>query len=221
MYISDLSSIDDLSELVGTMNNNMQKALDFQAPLKQKQPPVWTRFPWFTNELKLQKQTARNREQIWKWYRAEHQWTALRVERKRYIAMIWRAKTHMLSSQIIDVGKHTKKLFSLTNMMTGSKKPNPLPPPPVTRSWKKNLLPSLWIKSRKFRTHLMLILNLSLLNRMPASPLITSLHSQKMKLKSHYVHALKILWIGCITNQSGRRPSNHCFLWSHKLSIYG
>ena len=36
MYISDLLSIDDLSELVGTMSNNMQKALDSQAPLKQK-----------------------------------------------------------------------------------------------------------------------------------------------------------------------------------------
>ena len=36
MYISDLLSIDDLSELVVTMNNNKQKALDSQAPFKKK-----------------------------------------------------------------------------------------------------------------------------------------------------------------------------------------
>ena len=40
MYISDLLSINDLSELVCTMNNNMQKALDSQAPYKKKQLPV-------------------------------------------------------------------------------------------------------------------------------------------------------------------------------------
>ena len=107
MYISDLLSIDDLSKLVGTMNNNMQKVLHSQAPLKQKQLPVQTRVPWFTNELTLQKQTLRKREQIWRGYRVEHQWTALRVERKRYFAMIRRAKTHILSLQIIYVGKDT------------------------------------------------------------------------------------------------------------------
>ena len=42
--------------------------------------------------------------------------------------MIRRAKTHTLSSQIIDAGKDTKKLFSLINTMTGSNKSNPLPP---------------------------------------------------------------------------------------------
>ena len=143
MYISDLLSIDDLSESVHKMNNNMQKALASQAPFKKNWLPVKTRVPWFTNELKQQKQTFRNREQIWRQYRAEHQWTALKAERKRNIAMIRRAKPHILSLQIIDVGKDTKKLFSLINMMTGSGKPNPLFAPPVMRSWQKTLLPSL------------------------------------------------------------------------------
>ena len=53
--------LSDLSELVVTMNNNMQKALDSQAPFKKKQLPFQTRVPWFTNELKQQKQTVRNR----------------------------------------------------------------------------------------------------------------------------------------------------------------
>ena len=128
MYICDLLSINGLSELVGAMENNIQNALDSQASLKKKQLPVQTRVPWFTNELKQQKQTVRNREQIWRRYRAEHQWTALKTERKRYIAMIRRAKTHTFSSQIIDAGKDTKKLFSLINTMTGSKKSNPPPP---------------------------------------------------------------------------------------------
>ena len=62
MYISDLLSKDDLSELVGAMESNFQNALDSQAPLKKKQLPVQTRVPWFTNDLKQQKQTVRNRE---------------------------------------------------------------------------------------------------------------------------------------------------------------
>ena len=68
IYISDLLSINDLSELVGAMKNNMQKALETKAPIKKKQLPVWTRFPWFTIELKQQKQTVRNMEWIWRQY---------------------------------------------------------------------------------------------------------------------------------------------------------
>ena len=52
------------------------------------------------------------------------------MERKKYIAMIRRAKTHMLSSQVIEAGKDAKKkLFSLINTMTGRKNPIPYPPP--------------------------------------------------------------------------------------------
>ena len=40
MYISDLLSINDLIELVGAVNNNMEKALDSQAPFQNKQLPV-------------------------------------------------------------------------------------------------------------------------------------------------------------------------------------
>ena len=40
MYISDLLSINDLSELVGAMKNNMQKTLGTQAPIMKKQLPV-------------------------------------------------------------------------------------------------------------------------------------------------------------------------------------
>ena len=41
--------------------------------------------------------------------------------------MIRRAKTHTLSSQVIEVGKDTKKLFGLIDAMTGKNKTNPLP----------------------------------------------------------------------------------------------
>ena len=146
VYISDLLSINDISELVGAMDNNIQNALDSQAPLKKKWLPVWTRVPLFTNELKQQKQTVRNREWICRRYRAEHQWTALKTERKRYIAMIRRARTHTLSSQIMDAGNDTKNLFSLINTMTGSKKSNPLSPSPAMRNWHKNLVPFSWTK---------------------------------------------------------------------------
>ena len=81
--ISDLLSISDLSELVYNMEKNIQEALGIQAPLKKKQLPIRTRVPWYTNELKQQKQTVRRRERIWRKYRANHQWSALKVERKK------------------------------------------------------------------------------------------------------------------------------------------
>ena len=121
MHISDLLSISDLSELVNKMEKNIQNALDTQAPLKKKQLPIRTRVPWYMNYLKQQKQTVRKREQIWRKYRAEHQCTALKEGREKYIAMIRRAKTQMLSSQVIEAGKDTKKLFRLIDTMTGQK----------------------------------------------------------------------------------------------------
>ena len=42
--------------------------------------------------------------------------------------MMRRAKTHILSSQIMDTGKDIKKLFNFINTMTGSRTPYPLPP---------------------------------------------------------------------------------------------
>ena len=62
MHISDLLSISDLSELVYEMEKNIQNALDIQAPIKKKQLPIRTRVPWYTNDLKQQKQTIRKRE---------------------------------------------------------------------------------------------------------------------------------------------------------------
>ena len=49
------------------------------------------------------------------------------MERKKYIAMIRRAKTHLLSSQVIEAGKDTKKLFRLIDTMIAKEKSNPLP----------------------------------------------------------------------------------------------
>ena len=84
VHISDLLLMNDLSELVGTMEKNIQNALGSQAPLMKRQLPVRTRVPWYTKDLKQQKQIVRKREQIWRKYRAEHQWIALKMERKKY-----------------------------------------------------------------------------------------------------------------------------------------
>ena len=62
VHISDLLLMSDLSELVDTMEKNIQITLDSQAQLKKKQLPVRTRVPWYMNDLKQQKQTFRKRE---------------------------------------------------------------------------------------------------------------------------------------------------------------
>ena len=67
----------------------------------------------------------------------------------------------MLSSQIIDAGKDTKKLFSLMNLMTGSRKPNPLSPSNSDEELAEEFATFFMNKVKKSRMHLMLILNLS------------------------------------------------------------
>ena len=64
----------------------------------------------------------------------------------------------------------------------------------------------------------MLILNLSLLNRIPASPLITSMCSLKMKLKKSLCPCPQnpVNWMHCQPKCS-RRSSNPCFLCSQKI----
>ena len=67
--------------------------------------------------------------------------------------------------------------------MTDSRKPYPLPHLTSDEELAEEFAIFFMTKSKKSGMHLMLILNLNLLNRTPASPLITSLHSKKMKLK--------------------------------------
>ena len=59
VHISNLLLMNDLSELVGTMEKNIQNALDSQAPLKKKQLPVIV--SWYTNDLKQQKQNVKKK----------------------------------------------------------------------------------------------------------------------------------------------------------------
>ena len=108
VHISDLLFINNLSEWVGTMEKNIQNALDSQAPLKKKQLPVWTRVPWYTHDLKQQKQTVRKREQIWRKYRAEHQWIALKMEREKIHCHDKKSKNPYAFLTVIEAGKDTK-----------------------------------------------------------------------------------------------------------------
>ena len=121
------------------------------------------------NELKQQKQTVR-RERIWRKYRAKHQWLALKEERKKYIAMIRRAKTHTLSSQVIEVGKDTQKLFRLIDAMTGKNKSNPLPSSGNAEELADEFTTFFINKIRKIREDLTHVLSSSQQNKVIASP---------------------------------------------------
>ena len=85
--------------------------------------------------------------------------------------MIRRAKTHMLSSQVIEIGKDTKKLFRLIDTMTGKKKSNPLPPSMNNEKLAEEFALFFIKKSGKLGKHLILVLRLSPLNIEAASPL--------------------------------------------------
>ena len=132
--------------------------------------------------------------------------------------MIRRAKKkHMLSSQIIDMGKDTKELFSLINKMTECKKPNPLPPSTCDKELAEEFATSFMNKIKKiwdapdahpkFKPYWQIV----------CKP-FDKLHSahRRCSWKCPYVHTLKILWIGCTANQSAEEDHQTTASSAHK-----
>ena len=94
------------------------KKKGYQSPKKSKL--------WFNKEVKEQKRIVR-RESVFQRYRENHQWTAYKVELKKYKQMLRHQKISFYSTEVANCGKDTKKLYQLLNRLTGRTKDNPLP----------------------------------------------------------------------------------------------
>ena len=82
----DLSniSLSDVDDMVNVFNTQLKNALDNKAPEITKQMTIKKKVPWFTQEIREKKRVVCRRETIWKKYRREHQWQALKIERSSY-----------------------------------------------------------------------------------------------------------------------------------------
>ena len=68
-----------LDELITSFESNQRDAVDKVAPERTKKITSRRKQPWFGEQLKSQKQCIRRREEIWKKYRLESNWKAVKL----------------------------------------------------------------------------------------------------------------------------------------------
>ena len=69
----------------------------------------------------------RNRERIWRKYRLQSNWTAFKVERNKYRAMLKSVRKNTVSEKINECKHDTEKLYTFVNNIIGRASENPLP----------------------------------------------------------------------------------------------
>ena len=128
----DLSSLsidcDDVNDYVTIFEGEIIKILDKHTPVVEKTSISRKPKPWFNDKILNQKRVLRRREFIWKKYREDHQYTALKEARNKYIYEINCEKRSTLSEKVISAKGNSKKLYQLVSEITGTKSENPMPP---------------------------------------------------------------------------------------------
>ena len=114
--------------MVESFNNRLQTTLDSHAPEISKIITTRPKNPWFTPELKFQKQSVRHREKAWRKYGEQHQCQALQTECNKYKSLLKSIKRKTLTERADDCRHDTKSLYALVANLTSTKSENPLPP---------------------------------------------------------------------------------------------
>ena len=99
----------------------LTRALDKIAPIKEKEKSKRRNRPWYSNELLEQRKITRNRERIYITYKQENQWKAFIRERNRYNRMPDFNKRHYLVTQVREATNDSKKLFKIINNLLGKR----------------------------------------------------------------------------------------------------
>ena len=93
------------------LNNELRKALDTIAPLKQIQVAPHQKQPWFNKIVKARHKVVWNREWIWHKYPTSDTWKAYKVERNVYNRLLIYKKRQLIAKQVID-SKGDKKSYT-------------------------------------------------------------------------------------------------------------
>ena len=107
--------------------NKNYVVLGEHAPMITKRLPIRQPKPWFSEDIKEQKQKVCRRERIWRSYRENHQWLAFKSEKQKYREMLKEAKIGTVSNLIIECDRDVKKLYQVIYNMTDKHSINPLP----------------------------------------------------------------------------------------------
>ena len=110
------------------LNNELHKALDTIASLKQIQVAPCQKQPWFDEIVKARHKVVQNREQIQHKYPAPDTWKAYKVKRNVYNRFLIYKKRQLITKQVMDSKGDNKKLYKLMAHLSGARADNPLPP---------------------------------------------------------------------------------------------
>ena len=110
----------------------LRRVLDIHAPDIERKITIRHKNPWFKPELRDQKRKVQQREHVWRKYHQQHQWEALKRERKVYRSMLTSIRTEVLSDKVKECNNNSGN--SLT-----SKLKNLSPRHHLRRSWLINL----------------------------------------------------------------------------------
>ena len=92
MLLTKITDDLDLAMMIDVFQQELGRVLDEHAPMITKRLPIRQPKPWFSEDIKEQKQKVCRRERIWRRYRENHQWLAFKCERQKYREMLKEAK---------------------------------------------------------------------------------------------------------------------------------
>ena len=126
---SDLGSIvaDDAEEMWNGFKHKTESAINKLTSKSERTITVRTKVPWMNSIVKNQRYVVKKREKAWKKYGAEHHWTALQSERKRYKRILNYYKKGSIMEKIKECNGNAKQLYKLIKSLTGTATSNPLP----------------------------------------------------------------------------------------------
>ena len=110
------------------LNDELCRALDAIAPLKQIQVAPCQKQLWFDEIVKARHKVVQNRERIWHKYPAPDTWKAYKVKRNVYNRLLIYKKRQLITKQVMDSKGNNKKVYKLMAHLSGIRTDNPLPP---------------------------------------------------------------------------------------------
>ena len=123
----DYAGIDDPNTLIQKFENQARVAINKHAPEKTRTLIIRPKNSWFTPEVRQQRIVVRKTERLWKRKKTSVEWDKLKEEKIKYRNLLWKTKSAVLNSQIMECKGNTKKLYQVFDNITGKKRDNPFP----------------------------------------------------------------------------------------------
>lgn len=116
-----------LSDLVRHYNDRIIEAIDNHAPLQTKVFTVRPNTQWYSSDLHTAKKAKRKAERVWRQSKLEVHRQIFKEKCRINSKLLFESKQTYYSSNIIECGNDTKRLYKLTNTLMGKNQDAVLP----------------------------------------------------------------------------------------------